>query len=291
MNKNKLVTGVITTYKRPAPMVLRAVKSVFYQTHPNMEVIVVDDSPNDYSERDEVKKALSALSKDIKYIRHNTSLGACAARNTGLKEAHGEYIGFLDDDDEWCPAKVEIMLPLFNKSEIGLVYCGSICRIVETGEEFPLIKKFYSEKIFDRLIFENFIGSTSFPLMKTDYVREVGGFDVNQKASQDHDLWLRMSEKYSVNYTTENLVYYYVHTNEQISKNHKNKIAGYESLNAKHLNYLRCHKKAYAKRLLILAVEYSADHQKLNAVKLILRMIRLDPTNIRQVVKGLKYIW
>lgn len=285
-----LVTGVVTTYKRPVEFVLRAVNSILNQSYKNIEVIVVNDSPKDFEGKETLRKALDKLSDKVLYIEHEDSRGACAARNTGLTNAHGKYIGFLDDDDEWLPNKLEVMLPLFSSDSVGLVYCGSICRIVGTQQEFPFIKEFYSGYIFDKLIYHNFIGSTSFPILKTEYVRKVGGFDVLQRASQDHDLWLRVSQISEIRYTKEDLVYYYIHENEQISKNHKNKISGYERLIEKNKAYLDDHPKALANREAILVTEYSADGEKSKALKTFFSMLSHDPFNVNQIIKAIKHL-
>ena len=98
---DELVTVVITTYKRPPEIVNRAIQSVLMQTYPHIELIVVDDSPADYELREETARLVTGIGGNTRYIQHEKNLGACAARNTGLKHANGVYIAFLDDDDEW----------------------------------------------------------------------------------------------------------------------------------------------------------------------------------------------
>ena len=81
-------------------VVLRAVNCALSQTYDNTECIVVDDSTSDFPQRDEVEKAVLQASGKIKYIKHETNMGGCAARNTGLAISKGYYVAFLDDDDE-----------------------------------------------------------------------------------------------------------------------------------------------------------------------------------------------
>ncbi len=65
-------------------MVLRALKSVIKQTHKNTEIIIVDDSPDNFSERINVEKSIKSINdKRIMYIKHDQNYGGCAARNTG----------------------------------------------------------------------------------------------------------------------------------------------------------------------------------------------------------------
>ena len=111
------VTAIVTTYKREPEIVKRAVKSVLNQTYKGIKVVVVDDSPASYDLREKVKLEVCRLNSDIMYIQHEQNMGACVARNTGLKYADTEYVAFLDDDDEWVETKIEKQLKLFNDRE------------------------------------------------------------------------------------------------------------------------------------------------------------------------------
>jgi glycosyltransferase involved in cell wall biosynthesis len=97
-----LVSVVIPTLNRPQ-VVCRAVASVQAQTYQNVEIVIVIDG-----EDPDTVAALSALSDErIKVISHERNMGPGAARNTGVRVATGFWIAFLDDDDEWLPAKLE----------------------------------------------------------------------------------------------------------------------------------------------------------------------------------------
>ncbi len=104
---NKLVSVVIPTYKRSS-MLIRTIESVLNQSYDNIEIIVVDDNNDDNYRKDTENKLIKYISNPkIKYIKHERNLGGCEARNTGLKEAKGEYICFLDDDDIIYKDKIE----------------------------------------------------------------------------------------------------------------------------------------------------------------------------------------
>ena len=105
---NQLVTVIITTYQRSLRIVDRAIKSILSQTYFNLELIVVDDSPKEYQERSLIKQYIETIDDPrIRLIQHDKNQGACAARNTGIMNANGDYIAFLDDDDWFLPEKIE----------------------------------------------------------------------------------------------------------------------------------------------------------------------------------------
>src|SRR5699024_6125508 len=98
------------------------------QSYKNIEIIVVDDNQGNDVFRSEVKLQISRNfgNEALTYIEHSTNKGLPAARNTGIREATGEFIAFLDDDDEWLPEKVEKQMKLFKSlpENYGVVSCG-----------------------------------------------------------------------------------------------------------------------------------------------------------------------
>lgn len=246
-----LVSGVITTHNRTSDIVERALKSILNQTHTDVEVIIVDDSSPDFEGRADVEAmALSYAEKRVKYIKNEVNLGACASRNLGLYEAKGEIIGFLDDDDEWLPEKVEKMLPLFENEKVGLVYCSWRMKNDITGKTVDKILSFPVENVYDLLLRNNnYIGSTSFPLLRRSHLIKIGGFDPVQPAAQDLDVWLRMAQVYEVAFVDEPLVLYHVHAGDQITKSLSKRIVGWERIIKKHEEYLIAHPDIYYYRL------------------------------------------
>ena len=239
-----MVSAIITTYKREPEMVLRALDSILGQTYRNIEIIVVDDSPGDYPHREDVKKAVlerGDKSKDIRiqYIAHERNMGACVARNTGLYASDGEYIAYLDDDDEWLPEKIDKQLKLMEKNEnIALVCCGSISINEEKGVKQVREIALYRGYVFREMLKFNFVGSTSFPLIRKRHLISVGGFDPLMQAVQDYDVWLRLTEKYEIDYVEEPLVIYHDHGDERITTNPKRRISGTTRLCQKFQKYL-----------------------------------------------------
>jgi cellulose synthase/poly-beta-1,6-N-acetylglucosamine synthase-like glycosyltransferase len=104
---NPKVSIVIPTYNR-VDFLPKAIQSVLNQTYRDWEMIIV----NGYKE------------SRIRYIVHKCNLGISAARNTGIKNSRGEYIAFLDSNDEWFPEKISCQMNIFQKEDSK---CGVVC--------------------------------------------------------------------------------------------------------------------------------------------------------------------
>lgn len=246
-----MITVIITTYKREPSMLKRAIESVIAQTYSDWELIIVDDSPADYEFRDEVRKMVMSFQGRIKYIRHEKNSGVSVARNTGIKLSQGEYIAFLDDDDEWLPKKLERQLEKFTSPEIGLVYCRNYYVDDAAGETHEVKKVCHEGKVFDKLIRENFIGSPSFVMFRTEYLREVGGFAVENtpiEACEDWELFIRIANEYEVACVDEALVKYHDNHGEH-GDTILRRIRGQEYIYEKYKEYIQADKYLNCKRL------------------------------------------
>jgi len=278
------ISVIIPTYKRPFDMLLRAIESVINQTYSNIELIIVDDSPASYKNREYIKSKIESLTDNrIRYIAHEYNQGACEARNTGIRNAKGKYIAFLDDDDEWLPQKLEKQYEKIRSGNFGLVYCFSYTIKHNMNGQY---KKKYSRKniaisgwVYDDLILNNFIGSTSFVLVSKEALNKCGYFDTRMKSAQDCELWLRISRKYQVDVVEEPLVNYHIHKGERISTNLDNKIQGLEMLNDINMFYLSSNPKALSTRKLVIIPYYKKKYGFLVAMKKWLEAVKIYPFN------------
>ena len=100
-----LVSCVLTTYNR-SKILKRAITSVLNQTYTNIELIIIDDNSKDNTS--DVVKIIN--NKRIKYIRNTSNKGLSYNRNLGASLSKGEFVAFIDDDDEWFPLKIEKQL-------------------------------------------------------------------------------------------------------------------------------------------------------------------------------------
>lgn len=287
---SELVSVIITTYKREPEIVIRAIQSVLSQTYNSIELILVDDSPSDYDKRNDLKETIAKIfAEKVKYIQHAENQGACAARNTGLEVAKGEFVAFLDDDDEWLPEKIEKQIRMFDDETIALVYCGQMVVDDVAGTVTYPNKKYHSGYIYEKLIFENFIGSTSFPLIRKKHLLEIGGFDKLMKSAQDYDVWLRLSQKYQVNFVSESLVKYHIHGGDRISSNHIARVSGQERLIDKNIEYLTQNPVAYWWRLLRLSHQYALGMQLMQALGVWRQAVLKCPVKAATNIKYLIY--
>ena len=288
--KDNLVSVIITTHNRKPQIVLRAVNSVLRQTYKNIELIVVDDSTSDYPYRGEVKQSVCDISDSILYIDHGSCKGSCAARNNGLDKAHGEYVAFLDDDDEWLPTKIEEQLKGFINDKIALVY--SRCIIVDevNGHTYLQKKKLIRGYVFKSLLMTNFLGGTSVPLIRRSCIDKVGGFDTKYKSMQDYDLWLRIAKRYPVNYINKPLTKYYIHSNERISNNWDNKLSGRLRLLNKYHKYIEQDDSIWYALHRNLVIVYIKKGWKKKAFLLWLKCVKKCPLQLYKNFKQLTLI-
>lgn len=185
---NPTVSVIIPTYNR-AHLIGRAIQSVLNQTYQDFEIIVVDDGSTDNT--DEVVKDFG--DERIGYIRHKGNKGGAAARNTGIRAAKGEYIAFLDDDDEFLPNKIESLLPPLQASDdtVGLVY--SKVHIIESEGK----SMYFPEKGLSGDIFEEYLAGPFFQTNSTLIKRDaIALFDESLPRWQDADFHLRILRKY-----------------------------------------------------------------------------------------------
>lgn len=238
-----MISVIIPTYNR-AGILPRAVNSVLKQSYGNLELIIVDDASGD--DTDNVVSCFN--DKRIRYIRHEKNKGGSAARNTGITVSGGDFIGFLDDDDEWMPDKLEKQMAKFMivKKEVGLIYCGT--RILEGNRVLVTYYPVEKGDLRTRLLLGTTIGGTDPALVKKECFDEVGLFDENLKSCQDWDMWKRISEKYEFDFVPEILVNLHSHKH-RISTDLASMIPGRTAMIRKHEEELRKYPDIYVVHL------------------------------------------
>lgn len=282
---NELITVIITTYMRHFNMLNRAIQSVLNQTYNNLELIIVDDSPENYEQREVIKKRIEEIEDNrIKYIQHSINKGACAARNTGINNSKGNIIMFLDDDDEWLRDKIELQVKALSEKNADFAYC-SYKNIIESNNKSRerIISRFYNDSIFfEKLMGENFIGSVSFVAIKKKCFEKCGLFNEELKSCQDWDMWIRVLSQYKVCYVDKPLVIYHTHQMERITSNPKKQLQGHEFILSKYNKYLKKYPEALRENLYRLSRIYADNNNYKKSFSLWAKGNRIKPFSFNQ---------
>lgn len=210
------VSVVVPTYGR-ADLLPRAVDSVLAQTVDDLEVVVVDDASTD-----DTAAVVAGYDDDrVRYFAHETNRGGSAARNTGIERARGEYVAFLDDDDEWRPTKLERQFERLADEDEEWVgaYCdhvivpagptGRLQRAVADvlaggGPDHPVEG---GEELITQSLANNVnSGAGSTLIVRTEVARRVDGFDESLDRFEDPDFLIRVLVEGKVAYVDEPLV-------------------------------------------------------------------------------------
>ncbi len=216
------ISVVIPTYNRGAAIALTLDSALQQDFAPeSVEIIVVDDGSTDDT-------FAFLREKYGKYPRvhlfSTTNGGVARARNFGLEKARGEFIAYLDHDDLWLPQKLTRQFDELSRHEkAGVVYC----RWHEVNEadgnpqnapiQKPSRKAMPTGKIFSSLMDHNFILSMTIPMIRTRYLREIGGFDPRFVPCDDWDIWLKLSQKCEFIFCEDILAIYVRHPSQQSS--------------------------------------------------------------------------
>jgi glycosyltransferase involved in cell wall biosynthesis len=271
------ISVIIPTYNRPE-LLSSAIGSVLNQTFQDFELIVVDDASED-----QIQDVLTILNdRRIKYIRHKANRGEAAARNTGITHSGGEFIGFLDDDDQWLPEKLRLQIDLLENSspEVGGVYSSFFAIDMENGRTLGQWVPKKRGDIYEDMRFDNFVGTPSTVLLRRECFYRAGLFDEDIAYGLDYDMWIRISKEFYFDYIKLPLVKYYLHKN-QISNNLRIRSGGRETLLKKHHQFFTSDKKAFTNHLLELGLLYRNQQEIGRAQAAYLEAIRRYPIRVR----------
>ena len=184
--------SVIIPAYNAAHLIVDALSSVFAQTIDSYEIIVVNDGSHDTAQ---LERELEPYLADIIYVKRPNG-GPGAARNSGIVAAKGDYIAFLDSDDQWVPTHLaEMRAVLERDTTLDLVY-GDAMNFGELAEEgTTTMSANPSEGLatFESLVLCKctVVGSTVVARRKT--LIDAGLFDESFAQAEDFDLWARIA--------------------------------------------------------------------------------------------------
>jgi len=249
MSASPEVSIVIPTYNR-ARYVREAVESALSQTFRDLEVIVVDDGSTDGT-----RGALGSLIDRVRYFRQENR-GLAAARNTGIARARGRYVAFLDSDDRLEPRMVDEVLRTFREHpDAGAVFVAER-EVDEDGRPTGRLHtkrtpgvRFSTAGMLSR---DTGVGCGRPPVVRREWLEQLGGFDESFPSAVDCEMWIRYSFRVPMVLNPEPLV---------LRRTHPGHLSGDRALNARqwlrildrlrreHPECVRAHPRVYRRAL------------------------------------------
>lgn len=204
-----LVSVVIPAFSC-AQYIAQGIESVLNQSFTNHEILVVNDGSPDTAE---LEAALAPYAGRIRYFKQSTR-GPSGARNTGIRNAFGKYVAFLDGDDYWTPDHLTKNIGFLERNPgLALVYCD--CILVKNDK--PYSRVFYTQDqpstvTFETLLLQSSTISTSSVVVLREAIVAAGGFDETLYRCEDFDMWLRLAfSGVRISYHPDAEVYHRMH--------------------------------------------------------------------------------
>lgn len=196
----KKVSVIIPTYKRPK-FLLRAIASVLCQDYENVEILVVDDNNDGDEFRNETSSFMNRFTNNpnVKYLKHVKNSNASAARNTGIKNASGDYIAFLDDDDYFLPQRISYAVDFLENSSTDVGGC-CVNYIKKYKTKIYKVSNYdcTSNNCVELLTTSVDYGAGSTLMIKREVLSEIGLFDTSYWRHQDWEFLIRIFRKYKI---------------------------------------------------------------------------------------------
>lgn len=204
-----LISTVVPTYNR-AEMIGNTIRSILNQTYKNIEIIVIDDGSTDNTEGI-VKACRENPIMPIYYYKKENG-GCASARNVGIRLAKGDFIAFLDSDDQWIPTAIETMLSSITESGADFVYSPSI-EVFENGVEVMQLPAAPDRP--EQFAIEHFRTINARPgaiLYKKRIFAFVNKFDEELKYNEDSDFLQKVAINFRAAYSPHPTVKVFYHS-------------------------------------------------------------------------------
>jgi len=179
------ISVIIPTYNRSKTLG-RAIESVLKQTYTDWELIIADDASTDNTE-EFVKKYTN---ENVRYYKIDQNKQKSYTRNFGVSKAKGEYVAFLDSDDEWLSEKLEKQLFSLNKDEF--IGCFTGAYKIQGEKQIPRRPSIKESLLLDILKNRISISMGSTCLIRKDIFEKSGGFREDMTVNEDIELAVRL---------------------------------------------------------------------------------------------------
>lgn len=238
MKKQPLVSVIIPTHSRK-DMLNRAIQSVAMQTYESVEIVVVDDASTD--DTPDFVQQLQGRVPNLVYLRNDTSLGACGARNRGINQASGHYVALLDDDDEYLPTALSELIEAYESDDYSFV-CADLKIISKKGNRVSSKPGIID---LEKILWIN--NATMCMVTEKSKLQKIGAFDVELTAAQDYDLWIRLIHEFGAAKRLGRVLYIYHQEHEaiRITTVFSNRFKGYFNNYKKHKSLMQRPQRAY----------------------------------------------
>lgn len=224
-----LFSVVLPTHNR-VDLLRHAVDTVLAQTEPAWELIVVDDASTDGTAA--YLEEVSRRDARVQVVRNPHSKGGAGARNEGISHSRGEWVAFLDDDDEWMPDKLELQRRTLEANPSAIACTCAFIQLFPSGR--TTVSPVPQQIALHELLESNVLGGASVCVCSTAVLKHIGGFDSRLRSGQDWDLWVRLCEKGTIVSCSAPLVVYREHSGPRISLNTGARHAGARRFYLKH---------------------------------------------------------
>jgi len=155
-----------------------------------LEVVIVNDASTDNT----AQRLETVTDPRIRLLHHARRRGVAATRNTGLAHVVGPWVAFLDDDDLWSPRKLRAQLDAAAAAQASLVYTRGVL-VDPLPRVIGPLSFIEPHELRERLRSSNVMpAGASNVIVRTDAIRNAGGFDERLLQLADWDLWLRLAE-------------------------------------------------------------------------------------------------
>lgn len=216
IDTDEMISIIIPTFGR-TNYLIRAIESVLNQTYSNFEIIIVDDngesSENQIRTYEKIKDILKKDSR-VKYIIHKKNLNGSAARNTGISIAKGEYICFLDDDDEFNREKIFkqfYKLQSLNNDWVAC-YTGHIRSFGKGNRKnVEYLATNEGNILYDILAFNIDHVSGSSLMVRKEVIDKINGWNEKLNRHQDYEFIAKIASEGKIAVISEPLVTIHVH--------------------------------------------------------------------------------
>lgn len=280
--RDACVSVVIPTFRRHETLPL-AVRSALAQGPVVLEVIVVDDN-RDAADSARVRTIVEELADPrVVLVANRGRSGGSSSRNCGIRQARGEYLAFLDDDDYWLPGKLEAQL-----ARMAPGIAGVDCGYVESDRSWGLRLEIRGEgaRRSQRMMLAGYCPTTtSLVMVRTEVARRAGLFEEDMASFEDYDLWLRCAGFGDWTTVPEPLCVYVQHSGFRLSVAMEGRLRGLEQLLERWRAQLGSEEQVEAlRRRWTLSAYATASRRSLESdrrasVQLAIGALRIDPAS------------